>query len=48
MYSLSQGKLAIPTLWDAKKASIQGNQLVQSKTKLQALYQHLQAKQTKL
>ena len=45
MYSLSQGKLAIPTLWDAKKASIQGNQLVQSKPKLHALYQHLQAKQ---
>jgi hypothetical protein len=48
MYSLSQGKLAIPTLWDAKKASIQGNQLVQSKPKLQALYQHLEAKQAKL
>lgn len=48
MYSLSQGKLAIPTLWDAKKASIQGNQLVQSKPKLQALYQHLKAKQAKL
>ena len=48
MYSLSQGKLAIPTLWDAKKASIQGNQLVQSKPKLHALYQHLQAKQAKL
>ena len=48
MYSLSQGKLAIPTLWDAKKASIQGNQLVQSKPKLQALYQHLEAKQANL
>lgn len=48
MYSLSQGKLAIPTLWYAKKASIQGNQLVQSKPKLHALYQHLQAKQAKL
>jgi hypothetical protein len=48
MYSLSQGKLAIPTLWDAKKASIQGNQLVESKPKLQALYQHLQAKQAKV
>ena len=48
MYSLSQGKLAIPTLWDAKKASIQGNQLVQSKPKLHALYQHLEAKQAKL
>ena len=48
MYSLSQGKLAIPTLWDAKKASIQGNQLVESKPKLQALYQHIQAKQTNL
>jgi hypothetical protein len=45
MYSLSQGKLAIPTLWDAKKASIEGNQLVQSKPKLHAFYQHLQAKQ---
>jgi hypothetical protein len=48
MYSLSQGKLAIPTLWDAKRASIQGNQLVESKPKLQALYQHLQAKQAKV
>ena len=48
MYSLSQGKLAIPTLWDAKKASIQGNQLVQSKPKLHAFYQHLQAKQANL
>ena len=48
MYSLSQGKLAIPTLLDAKKASIQGNQLVQSKSKLHALHQHLQAKQAKL
>ena len=48
MYSFSQGKLAIPTLWDAKKASIQGDQLVQSKPKLHALYQHLQAKQAKL
>ena len=47
MYSLSQGKLAIPTLWYAKKASIQGNQLVQSKPKLHALYQNLQAKQAK-
>ncbi len=48
MYSLSQGKLAIPTLWNAKKASIQGNQLVQSKPQLHAFYQHLQAKQAKL
>ena len=48
MYSLSQGKLAIPTLWNAKKASIQGNQLAQSKPKLHALYQHLQAKKAKL
>ncbi|HCF04471.1 hypothetical protein [Flavobacterium sp.] len=48
MYSLSQGKLAIPTLWYAKKASIEGNQLVQSKPQLHAFYQHLQAKQAKL
>ena len=41
MYSLSQGKLAIPTLWYAKKASIQGDQLVLQKTKLEGLYQKL-------
>ena len=48
MYSLSQGKLAIPTLWDAKKASILGDQLVHNKSKLQALHQHLQAKKARV
>jgi hypothetical protein len=48
MYSLSQGKLAIPTLWNAKKASIRGNQLVENKHKLRAIYQHLQAKQARV
>ncbi len=44
MYSLSQGKLVIPTLWDAKKASIQGDQLVLQKTKLEGLYQKLHSR----
>lgn len=45
MYSLSRGKVAIPTFWNAKKASIQGNTLVFQKTKLEVLYQQLQNKQ---
>ena len=46
MYSLSQGKVAIPKLWDAKKASIQGDQLLVQKAKLAELYQKLNQKQT--
>ena len=45
MYSLSQGKWAIPNLWNAKKASIQGNQLVLQKTKLEGLYKKLHSQQ---
>ena len=45
MYSLSKGKLAIPAVWDAKKASISGDGLVAMKTKLEGLYQRLKEKQ---
>jgi hypothetical protein len=38
MYSLSQGTMAIPKLWDAKKARIQGDALVAQKAKLEGLH----------
>lgn len=41
MYSLSQGKVSFPALWEAKKASIQGAALVAQKSKLEALYGRL-------
>jgi hypothetical protein len=46
MYSLSKGKLAIPELWNAKKASIKGDTLMAQKSKLEGLYQKLKVKQT--
>lgn len=45
MYSLSKGKLAIPAVWDAKKASITGDALLTQKSKFEGLYQQLKAKQ---
>ena len=45
MYSLSKGKLAMPAVWDAKKATITGEALMAQKTKLESLYQKLEAKQ---
>jgi hypothetical protein len=45
MYSLSKGKVAIPAVWDAKKATINGGALVAQKTTLESLYQKLEAKQ---
>jgi hypothetical protein len=41
MYSLSKGKLAIPTVWDAKKAKITGDALVVQITKFDGIYQKL-------
>jgi hypothetical protein len=41
MYSLSRGKVSIPAMWDAKKASIQGAALVAQKGKFEALKNHL-------
>jgi hypothetical protein len=37
MYSLSQGKFSIPRLWDAKKASISGAKLIESKKVIEFL-----------
>ena len=48
MYSLSKGKLAIPSVWDAKKASIKGDNLLLQKTKFEGLYQKLKVKQATL
>jgi hypothetical protein len=38
MYSISQGKFSIPKLWNAKKASITGAELVESKKLIEELY----------
>lgn len=38
MYSLSRGTFSIPKVWEANKASIQGNQLIAQKAKLEKLY----------
>jgi hypothetical protein len=45
MYSLSKGKLAIPAVWDAKKAKITGGTLLAHKIKLEKLYMNLKGKQ---
>jgi hypothetical protein len=44
MYSLSRGKFSIPSIWDAKKASIKGCALVGQKNNLAALYGKLNTK----
>jgi hypothetical protein len=44
MYSLSRGKFFIPSVWDAKKARIQGSDLVAQKNKLATLYRTLNTK----
>jgi hypothetical protein len=38
MYSLSRGKVSIPSLWEAKKACVLGSTLVVQKAKLEALF----------
>lgn len=44
MYSLSKGKVAIPAVWDAKKAKITGDTLVAQKANFEGLHQKLAAK----
>lgn len=44
MYSLSQGKWAIPKVWQAKKIQISGQKLVENKGQLEALYDKLISK----
>ena len=48
MYSLSQGKLSIPKLWNAKKASISGAKLVESKMVVENLYGKMKRRTTTL
>ena len=44
MYSLAQGELAIPKVWQAKKVQITGQKLVEHKAQLEALYDKLNSK----
>jgi hypothetical protein len=44
MYSLSQGKWAIPKVWQAKKVQITGQKLVENKAQLEAFYNKLNSK----
>lgn len=44
MYSVSQGRFAIPKVWDAKKASVSGLKLLESKQDIEELYMRMKAK----
>jgi len=46
MYSLSQGKLSIPKIWNAKQASISGAKLIESKKLIEELYNKMKSKAT--
>ena len=46
MYSLSQGKLSIPKIWNAKNAKITGAKLIESKKMIEELYEKLKKKMT--
>lgn len=46
MYSLSQGKLSIPLIWNAKKAKISGTKLIESKKLIEELYDKMKRKTT--
>jgi len=48
MYSLSQGKLSIPKIWNAKNAKISGAKLIESKKMIEELYEKLKRKTTDL
>ena len=48
MHSLSRGKLSIPKLWDAKKASISGAKLIEGKKVIEELYNKMQIRTTRL
>lgn len=48
MYSLSKGRIAIPKVWNAKKAKIKGSALVGQKSKFEILYQKLVSKQASI
>lgn len=44
MYSVSQGRFSIPKIWKAKKASISGYKLVESKDVIEGLYKKMTSK----
>ena len=46
MYSLSQGKLSIPKIWNAKNAKISGAKLIERKKMIEELYEKLKRKTT--
>ena len=46
MYSLSQGKLSIPKIWNAKNAKITGAKLIERKKMIEELYEKLKKKMT--
>ena len=46
MYSLSQGKLSIPKIWNAKNAKITGAKLIERKKMIEELYEKLKRKTT--
>lgn len=48
MYSLSQGKLSIPKLWDVKKASISGAKLIESNKVIEDLNYNMKRRTTTL
>lgn len=44
MYSLSKGKFSIPNIWNAKKASITGINLIESRKGIEELYDNMKRK----
>ena len=46
MYSLSQGKLSIPKIWNAKNAKISGAKLIESKKMIEEFHETLKRKTT--
>ena len=48
MYSLSKGKFSVPKLWNAKKASISGAKLIESKKVIEDLYDKMKRRPTTL
>ena len=48
MYSLSKEKFSIPKLWNAKKASISGYKLIESKKVIEDLYDKMKRRPTTL
>ena len=46
MYSLSQGKLSIPRVWNAKNAKISGVKLIERKKMIEELYEKLKRNTT--